>query len=301
MSARPLVLAGPTATGKTEAALAVAERWGAVILSADAMQVYRGFDIGTAKASREERARAPHFGIDVADPEEAFDVGDFLALAGPLLADARPLVVAGGTSLYLRSLARGLVATPPVDPALRAELEAADDLHARLAAVDPALAARLHPHDRVRLVRGLEVWLTSGRRLSELQAAHAEAADAVPTVGLWFERDDLYARIDQRVEGMIEGGYVAEVEDLLAAGVPREAKPMRSLGYRHLCDHLLGELDTGAPIALDEAVRRTQRDTRHFARKQRNWRKQLGYPEVWGGHVEAALRAAERAFGPGSA
>jgi tRNA dimethylallyltransferase len=290
---RPVVvfLGGPTASGKTEASLVVAETWGAHVLSADAMQVYRGMDIGTAKASAEEQARVPHHGIDVVDPDEPFAVADFLALAQPLLDAGTRLVVAGGTSLYMRALVRGLVPTPSVDPALRAELEARGDLYAALTEVDPALAARLHPNDRVRLVRGMEVYLQSGQRLSELQAAHAAEPDKVEAHALWLDRDDLYARIDARVEAMVAAGYVDEVGRLLDAGHAPTLKPMRSLGYRHLAAHLLGALP------LDEAVRRTQRDTRHFARKQRTWANTLRWPEVRADTVDAAVRTAEAAWG----
>lgn len=287
---RVLVLGGPTASGKTAAAIAAAEAWGATILSADAMQVYQGMDIGTAKVTPEERARVRHEGVDLVAPDAHFDVRSFLDLADRLVEEGAPLVVAGGTSLYLKALVRGLVETPPVDPALRAELEAADDLHARLAAGDPELARRLHPRDRVRLIRGIEVWEQSGERLSELQAAHKERPDRVEAVGLFLDRDDLDARIDGRVEAMMAGGYVDEVRGLLAAGYDRALKPMRSLGYRHLCDHLLDG------TTLEEATRLTSRDTRRFARKQRTWRNALGWPRILADHERVALAAARRAF-----
>ena len=285
-----LVIGGPTAAGKTSAALAVASAWDAVVLSADAMQVYRGMDVGTAKATRAERAVVPHFGIDVRDPDEAFDAAAFLALADRVVADHPRVVVCGGTSLYLRVLIRGLVTTPPVDPALRSALQASGDLHGRLRAVDPVLAGRLHPNDRVRIVRGLEVALSGGPLLSELQAAHRQRPDRVDAVGLWLERPDLDERIDARTEQMFAAGYLDEVRGLLERGFDRSLKPMRSLGYRHLCDHLVDGL------ALAEAVRRTARDTRRFARKQRTWNRTLGFPVVADEHVSAALIAAERAF-----
>lgn len=277
MTPAVLVIGGPTAAGKTAAAIAVAEAYGAEVLSADAMQVYLGMDVGTGKATAEERGRVVHHGIDVVEPVEDFDVADFLTLAEPLLADGRRLIVAGGTSLYLRGLQRGVVSTPDPDPELRASLLAEDDerpgaLHERLQALDPVLAGRLHPHDRVRVVRGVEVVMQSGQRLSDLQAAHAAAPDRVRVEATWLDHPDLDTRIDARVLQMIERGYVAETDGLLTAGVPRTAKPMLSLGYRHLADHLVD----GLP--LDEAIRRTQRDTRRFARKQRTWHGTLGYP-----------------------
>jgi len=285
-----LILAGPTSAGKTGAALAVAEAFEAVIVSADAMQVYRGMDIGTGKATAEEQARAVHFGLDIRDPDEPFDAADFVTLADGVCAEHERVVIAGGTSMYLRSFVRGLVETPPVDPTVRRRLEALPDAHGRLAEVDPSLAERLHPNDRVRVIRGLEVFEATGRRLSELQAAHKAAPDRVDAVGLWLDRNDLDERIDRRVGAMLDGGYVDEVRSLLDAGYARTLKPMQSLGYRHLCDHVLDGL------ALDEAVRRTQRDTRRFARKQRNWMRQLGYERVMKDHAESAMRAASLVF-----
>jgi len=265
-----LILGGPTASGKTHTAIEVAKAYGAHIVSADAMQVYRHMDIGTAKATAEERAAAPHHLIDVRDPDESFDAADFVAGADSVVASGERVIIAGGTSLYLRSFVRGLVQTPRVSPERRAELEALPDLYERLQAVDPVLAERLHPNDRVRLVRGVEVFEASGQRLSELQAEHAAQPDRLAWAGLWLDTSELDERIDRRVLMMVDAGYVTEVERLLGLGYDRALKPMRSLGYRHFADHLLDGL------ALDEAIRRTQRDTRRFARKQRTWRKHLG-------------------------
>jgi tRNA dimethylallyltransferase len=263
------VIAGPTAAGKTALSLHVAEALGAEIVSADAMQVYRGMDIGTAKVSPAERALVPHHGLDVVGPTDPFDVADFLDIAHRVLRTERPVVVVGGTSLYLQHLRRGIAETPAPDPALRAELLQASGLFERLQACDPVLAARLDPADRVRVVRGVEVFLQTGRRLSELQAAHAASPDAVDVAGVWVDVPDLDARINARVHAMRDAGYVEEVRALLDSGVPRDAKPMRSLGYRHLADHVLDGR------SLDDAFEATKRDTRRFARKQRTWRKHL--------------------------
>ncbi|MFT4625759.1 MAG: tRNA dimethylallyltransferase [Myxococcota bacterium] len=289
---RALVLAGPTSSGKSAAALHVAQEWGAVILSADAMQVYRGMDVGTGKVSPTERAPVPHFGLDIVDPGEPFDAADFVRVADAVLAEHARVVVAGGTSLYLRALVRGLVTTPPADPALREELEALHDPHSALAAVDPTLAARLHPNDRLRVVRGLEVFRQTGRALSAMHAEHAAAPDRLVVEALWLDRSDLTYRIDARVHEMVALGYVDEVRGLLEAGVDRSCKPMQSLGYRHFADHVLDALP------LSEAIRRTQRDTRRFARKQRNWMRQLGWERVEGDHLGAAAGAATRLWGP---
>lgn len=291
MGRKILVLAGPTAAGKTASSLAVAKRFGAEIISADAMQVYRGMDVGTAKVSLAERDVAPHHAIDVVDPDEDFDAAAFRDLADKVMTRAERVIVVGGTSLYIRALLRGLVPTPPVDPLLRQRLEALEEPHQRLAEVDPALAKRLHPNDRVRVVRGLEVFEATGRRLSELQAAHAAEPDRVHAVGLWLDRPDLRERLDRRLTVMVEHGYLEEVQALLDAGYSRELKPMLSLGYRHLSDHLHGD------IPLTAALARTSRDTWNFARKQRNWMRQLAFPQISEGHETAALEAAELAFG----
>lgn len=252
------------------------------------MAVYRGMDIGTAKATEAEQARVPHFGIDLVEPNEPFDASAFVELADEVLQTHPRVVVVGGTSLYLQALVRGLVRTPPVDAAKRAEIEAIEDLHAVLAEVDPELALRLHPNDRVRLVRGVEVFRSTGRRLSELQAEHRAQPDRVDASALWLDRADLDERIDARVQIMMSRGYVQEVQSLLDAGFGPDLKPMRSLGYRHIAEHLLHGL------SLDEATSRTARDSRRFARKQRNWMRVLGYPQVTEDHQRVALSAAAR-------
>jgi len=278
---RPLVILGPTGAGKSDLALAVAERFGATVVSMDAMQVYRGMDIGTAKLGVADRARVPHRCIDVRDPDEAWSAADFAAEVDRV--DGR-VVLCGGTTFYFRAWERGLVGTPPVDPGLRVELEGLADPHAALAVVDPALAARLHPNDRVRIVRGLEVFHATGRPLSALHAE--DPGERRPAEVVWVDVEDLGPRLDARVEAMMAAGYLDEVRRLLAAGYARSLGPMRSLGYAHLAAHLAGELD------LEEAVRRTQRDTRRLARKQRSFLRANGYRaggDVW--------EAARRAFG----
>jgi len=285
-----LVITGPTAAGKSEIALTIAREYDAVLLSSDAMQVYIGMNIGTASPSEFDLASTPHFGVNVVTPEQPFSAADFSELGQEVLAKHPRVIVAGGTSLYLRALTRGLVKTPPSSPQLRAELETQQDLHDRLRELDPALAERLHPNDRLRIIRGLEVVLSGGVPLSTLHAQHASQPDRVNAVGLWVDRENLYDRIDARVLSMMTAGYLDEVHQLLSAGYHRALKPMQSLGYRHLCEHILDELP------LEEAVRRTQRDTRQFSRKQRNWMKQIGYPRVLNDRLAEARRAADRVF-----
>jgi tRNA dimethylallyltransferase len=282
-------VAGPTAAGKTDLAVRLALAWDAEIVSADALMVYRGMDIGTAKPTPAERRGVAHHAIDVVDPDQPFDAAAFVALADEVIRSRPRVIAVGGTHLYLRSLARGLVDAAPVDYALRAALEAAPDLWDRLAAVDPVLAARLHPRDRVRLVRGLEAHAATGRPLSDLHAAHAAAPDRHEVAGIWVDRPDLDERIDARVAGMVALGYRDEVAGLLARGYGG-CKPMLGLGYRHFAAHVRGLLD------LDEAVRLTRRDTRRFARKQRNWRRALGWEAAPADPWDAANRAAERAW-----
>jgi len=274
MDAPPLtVLTGPTAAGKSDLALAWARRVGAEIVTADSMQIYRGLDVGTAKPAPAERAEVPHHLIDVADVEEIFSAARFAQLADRAVADVaargRPVLVVGGTMLYLRALLRGLHATPAADPALRAELDAAplDEIRARLAQLDAASASRIHPHDRLRLQRALEITLCAGAPASRLRAEHGfrgrrytfRLYALVPPV------ESLRARIVARVGRMMATGLVDETRMLLDRGAGRPLPPLRALGYRHVAAHLRGEM------TLDEAAARCVRDTRAFARRQLAW------------------------------
>lgn len=279
---RPLVITGPTAAGKTAAALDIAQRHGAIIVSMDAMQVYRGMNVGTAKVGPEIRARIPHRCIDIRNPNEDFSAADFVVEAEAAIAEGQPVVLCGGTPFYLRAFLMGLVPAPPVDARLRAQFESLDNPHARLVEVDPVLAQRLHPNDRLRVVRGLEFFETSGRRLSEMHDADPRTRRDCEVV--WIDADHLYERINNRVMDMVNSGYVDEVRGLLASGYSRNLKSMQSLGYRHFTSFVLGEIDQAT------AIEYTQRDSRHFAKKQRTFLRGLGFSP--GGSVnEAAARA----------
>ncbi len=282
------MVTGPTGAGKSDLALAIARAYGAIVVSMDAMQVYRGFDIGTAKVPVADRdpgqGGVVHRCIDVVEWNEAWSAADFSAEVERAGA-AAPVVICGGTTFYLRAWREGLVDAPPVDLEVRARFEALEDPHAALVAVDPVLAARLHPNDRMRLVRGLEYHAQTGTPLS---AAHAaDTREARPCTVIALDRDDLYDRLDARVVAMMDAGYLDEVRGLLDRGVPRGARPMQTLGYKHLAAHIEGE------CSQDEAIRLTQRDTRHFARRQRGFlRSKLIAPSVdpwpavraaWGG------------------
>ncbi|MDD5309490.1 MAG: tRNA (adenosine(37)-N6)-dimethylallyltransferase MiaA [Deltaproteobacteria bacterium] len=272
-----LVVAGPTASGKTELAVELALALGAEIVGADSMQVYRGLDIGTAKPGGGELRGVAHHLVDVADPTEPFDAARYAALADAAIADVaargRRVVVAGGTGLYIRTLLHGLHGAPAPEPALRASLteraraEGPPALHRELVALDPKTAARLHPNDGVRIVRALEVALATGVPISDWQARHGFAQSRYDALLARLERPraELHRRIELRVTRMMAEGFLTEVRGLLAAGYGPELRPMQGLGYKRLCQHLAGEL------SLDDAVAKITSDTKRFARRQRTW------------------------------
>jgi tRNA dimethylallyltransferase len=281
-----LIIGGPTAAGKSAAALAIAEQYGAVIVSADAMTVYRHLDIGTAKPDAETLAGIPHLCINVRDPDGDFTVGDFVDAVDAATCEHEHVVVAGGTPFYLAALVRPHAPLPLGNPAVRATLETLPDPHARLTEVDPEIAARLHPNDRVRVIRALEVFTLTGVPMSEVQR-RPPVRPPIDAEVVWLDRTGLRARIDARLASMMAGGYREEVEGLLAAGWGRDLKPMRSFAYRHIVAHILDNLD------LDEAIRLTARDTWRLARKQRAWARSMGWDP---GTEDAVPLAAERAF-----
>jgi tRNA dimethylallyltransferase len=274
---RIIVICGPTAAGKTAAGIEVARAVGGEIVSADSMQVYRYMDIGTAKPTAAEQAAVRHHLIDVADPDEPFDAAAYMTRARRALAElirrGRPPVVVGGTGLYIKALLYGLFRSEARNRDVRARLRAEADaagtaaLHARLEACDPEAAARLHPNDRARILRALEVFEVTGRPISELQRAHrfGEAPFRALKIGLSLERETLYRRIDRRVEAMLAAGLEAEVRGLLARGYGPQLKPMQSIGYSHMAACIAGRVDMG------ECIRTLQRDTRRFAKRQLTW------------------------------
>jgi tRNA dimethylallyltransferase len=283
-SPAPVVaLMGPTGVGKTDLALEVAARIGAEIVNADSRQVYRYLDVGSAKPTPAQRARVPHHLLDVVDPDQAFDCAQYRELAlqiiGDIQARGRRVLLVGGTGLYIKVLAGGLCAAPPRDAALRAELQSEERcfpgyLHRRLVQLDPRTAARLHPHDLVRLVRALEVALLTGQPLSDWQAGHRFNDRVLPIVqiALTLDRAALYERIDRRCRVMVAGGLVEEVRTLWQRGYGPDLPPLRSIGYREIGAFLHGEL------TLDEAVEHMARATRHLAKRQLTWFRAL--PDV---------------------
>lgn len=273
-------LAGPTASGKSAAGLELAALLNAEIVALDSMTIYRGMDIGTAKPSLAEQAAVPHHLLDIIEPHQEFSLADYLEGADracrSILARGRVPLFVGGTGLYLRSVLRGLFSGPPADWEYRQSLErrAAEDpawLHAQLQAVDPASAARLHPHDTRRLIRALEVQHLTGAPLSEQQQQLPRPVDERSPHVYWLlpERDWLYARIDRRVEEMFARGLVAEVQQLLRADQPLSRTAQQALGYKEVIEHLQGVL------SLIDAVTLIQQRSRQFAKRQHTWFRHL--------------------------
>ncbi len=282
--AKPVVvIVGPTAIGKSRIAVEVAKAFETEVLTADSRQVYRGMDVGTDKPTEEERQAVPHRLIDLVDPDESFNTGLYRRQAideiERLYRDCRLPLVVGGTGLYVRTLLKGLCDAPPADPIVREALrqEAAeqghDRLYAKLVDVDPVAAARLHPRDESKVIRALEVYQLSGRRMSEFQQEHgfAERPFAALMIGLNRDRDVLYRRIEGRIDWQLAHGLIEETKQLLAQGYQRDSAAMKGLGYRQVAEHLAGEYDAA------EMVRRFKRDTRHFSKRQMTWfRKEQG-------------------------
>jgi tRNA dimethylallyltransferase len=277
-----IVIAGPTASGKTALAIALARQHGGEILSADSQQVYRHFDIGTAKPSAEELAAVPHHLISVVDPLEPFSAAEYQRRADATIEDltsrGKPVFVVGGTGMYLRILLHGLVEAPGADPELRAELEALaaaegrEAVHRKLAEVDPETAAKLPPQDLVRTIRALEIHKQTGKPASEFRREHAFAPDRYPfrMYVLNPPREALYRTIDARTAAMFRSGLVEEVRALISRGYA-EAAPMRSVGYVQAKAVVDGQL------SVDEAIQQTAQETRRYAKRQLTWfRKEPG-------------------------
>ena len=274
-------LAGPTASGKSEVSLCLAERLNAEIISLDSMAVYRGMDIGTAKPGRTERAQVRHHLIDVADPHEEFSVAEFVRMAGQaaaaIVARGRIPLFVGGTGLYLRSLLRGLCESPASDRELRLSLEQEARvqgnawIHAQLRTVDPASADRLHVNDIRRVIRAIEVYRTVGQPVSEIQQQRPCPPEDQPRAVVWLAppRDWLYRRIDQRVDRMMAAGLLEETRQLLLHDPPPGRTARQALGYRELIAVLEGR------VAPTEAVRQIQTATRQFAKRQHTWFRNL--------------------------
>jgi tRNA dimethylallyltransferase len=295
--AAPLVaIVGPTASGKSALALRLARECFGEIVSCDSLQVYRGFDIGSAKATSEERAEVRHHLLDVALPGETFSAADYARRGRAALADIRDRgllpIVAGGTGLYLRALLEGLFEGPSRDDALRGRLEHLAErfgdlrLHRLLARVDPQGAARIPPRDRVRVVRALEVFRATGRPIAESQGAGAEPLRGFRTlvVGLDPGRERLRVAVETRARRMLEQGLVEEVRGLLALGLAADRGPLRAIGYRQAVAVARGEM------SREEAERAIVTETMRFAKRQMTWFRHQA-EVLWFREGEEALRA----------
>lgn len=279
-----LVVVGPTATGKTELAIEIAERFGGEIVSADSVQIYREFELGTGKPTVAEVARAAHHLVSCVDPAEAVDAASYADLADEAIASIRARgrvpIVCGGTFLWVKALLWGLAPAPPADAALRAahqaiaSREGREALHRRLAAIDPSTAARVAPNDLVRVSRALEVFELSGKPLSAWHAEHAFRTHrhAARLVGVARSSDEMDRRIAARTRHWLAAGWVGEVRALVARG-HGEARAMGSVGFRQVRAHLAGELQA------DELELAIVRATRIFARRQRTWLREQ--PVTW--------------------
>ena len=281
--ARLLAILGPTATGKSALAMHLATELDGEIVNADALQVYRGLDVGTAKPTAEMRRRVRHHLIDILEPSEVFSAGEFARRARSAIADVegrgRTAILAGGSGFYLRALLEGLSPLPPSDPEIRRRLDdrlrhhGLPALYEELRERDPETARRLAPGDRQRILRALEVALGSGRTLSDWirsQPMGSSPLEAV-RIGLTLPRSILYDRIADRVQQMILRGWVAEVEGLLSRGVKPGAAAFQAIGYRQIVRHVLGSW------SLEMAVADTIRATRRYAKRQETWfRKESG-------------------------
>ena len=272
-----IIICGPTAVGKTTVAIELAQHFKGQIIGADSMQVYKYMDIGTAKPTAEEQARVIHHMIDIIGPEEPFDAARYAELAGTKILELdrqkiTPFVV-GGTGLYIKALLHGLFNAEVFSKEVRRKLkqEAAalgiEYLHERLQRLDPESAEHLHPNDRYRILRALEVVQTTGKPISGYHREHgfSEQPFEALKIALTMDRPLLYSRINQRVDAMITAGFLEEVRSLLARGYSADLKSMQSIGYRHMVDYINGRL------SWEECIRTIKRDHRRYAKRQLTW------------------------------
>lgn len=301
------VLAGPTASGKTGVSIHLAEMLNAEIINADSRQVYKGFDIGTAKPTVQERERITHHGVDICDAGDAYTAGRFFRDAREWMNDiharGKNVLVVGGSGLYVRVLVKGIFEAPQIDDAIRSELldrlanEGLDSLTEELKRRDPEITSHLDMRNPVRVLRALEVSIQAGRPFSSLWR---ERMPEIPYtslfVCLWRERAMLRRRIDERVEHMMEAGFVEEVRALLAAGVDAECNAMRAVGYREVLAYI------SRLVPIDNVIERIQLNTWKYARRQMTWfrREQEAVCVEAGAHDDAALAdmLIKRVFGP---
>ncbi len=272
-----LVIAGPTAVGKTSIAIELAKELNGEIVSADSRQIYKGMDIGTAKPSKDEQAAVKHHMLNVVNPDEPFSVGEYKRSAEKIIEDIwqrnRLPIIAGGTGLYIRAVIDGLWEGPNADKELRDKLKKEEDtfgkgyLYNKLKEVDTETAKKTKPNDLVRIIRSLEVYYKEGKPISHFHKIHGfeEKNYDVIIIGLTMDRKRLYKRIEERVDGMINSGLIDEVKDLLKKGYDENISSMTGVGYRQVIGYLRGDCN------LEEAVRLIKRDTKRYAKRQYTW------------------------------
>jgi tRNA dimethylallyltransferase len=267
---RLIVLAGPTGSGKSELSLRLAERFGGAVVNYDSVQIYRGFDIGSAKPALEVRMRVPHHLFDIIDADQDFTAADYARVARPLCETIAFPILAGGTFFYLRALLSGLPEMPGRDEAVRARIRriaerksGPERLHRWLSVVDPVSAARIAPGDRHRVERALEVWVIAGRPISSFDRDSGVELPSLK-IGLAVDRAELVRRLDTRVEAMYDAGLIEEARHLLGR-FPGTARPFGAIGYREAAAVVRGQL------TRDAAIEETRRRTRAYAKRQMTW------------------------------
>jgi tRNA dimethylallyltransferase len=280
------IITGPTAVGKTALTLLLAHKIRGEIINADSVQIYRRLDIGSAKPSRQELEEIPHHLVDILEPYEPFSAADFFRLAwrkaDMIRKKGKNVIVSGGTGLYINTFINGLSPCPGRNPAIRKMLEdyrekvGAEEFFGILQKTDPEVSDRLHPNDRYRVIRAMEVYCITGYPISRWWNMQPAVFSARPVrhtslviTGLMRPRDELYRRIDRRVDNMLEQGLCREVEELLAQGFQPDLKPLQSLGYKQIVMHLSGKM------SLDEAVHEIKKETRRYAKRQLTWFRSL--------------------------
>ena len=277
MKPRIVIILGPTAVGKSALALDLAEQLDGEIVNADSQQVYRYLDIGSGKPSMADRERVRHHLIDVVNPDQEFNAAMFRHLASEVIYQIdereRNAIVCGGTGLYLKALTRGLFEGPAQDPEIRRSLEkeiaesGLNSLYRRLAEIDPTVTSTIHPNDRLRTIRAMEVYQLTGKPISQWQKEHRfeDESFEVLKIGLNRERTELYDRINQRSDNMVAAGFLDEVRALEARGYSLDLKSLRSVGYAQMAKVLRGIL------TIDAALVEMQQETRHLAKRQLTW------------------------------
>jgi tRNA dimethylallyltransferase len=276
-----LILLGPTGVGKSTTAVKIAKMFGGEVISCDSMQVYRGFDVGTDKIPPGKRQGIEHYLLDIIDSSRQFTAADFVdfALSAIEIIQGKNKlpIIAGGTGLYLKALIDGLFPEGKKDPRVRdkleeeAKTEGLESLRKRLERIDPAYAKKIGTNDRIRIIRALEVYHSTKKPISDhFPNTRSPIKDFfVLRIGLKLEKEELYRRIERRVDRMFAQGIVKEVAALLESGVKETAPPFRALGYKHVLSHLEGE------ITLEDAIDFTKKDTRHYAKRQMTWFKKM--------------------------